>query len=181
MKNLIYIIICFISFCCNKTIEPEKDGSLIIYAAGDMKDGFATFDKNELSAKGSAYAKDTYGSDTTFTLHCFTYETPVPKAFSAREHIVIVNIPKKVGKYKVLFESNYKATNGAYETISGDQLINKYLIISEKDNYIEITDINTKSVKCKFQMYFTIRKPESINEPDNISFTNGKAEFNFVK
>jgi hypothetical protein len=181
MKNILIIIsILTISLnfiACEKN-NVVKDGELVIYEPGNMEFGFATFDKNGLSAKASGEAVRFTKIKDTYFLRLNTYQTASNGIAYQRETYSIRQIPfGKIGKYTIHFDDLIDKINvlGSFSsTIDSHTLNNGYYIDASKDNYVNILSVDSSRVTGTFQMYLKITKPENLtDEPDSLKITSG--------
>ena len=167
MKNITIfsvIIIFFTFLSCHQEPKIVVDAQTIVYEPGDTTLGFCTFKKNELNATASGNAYKHKNIDSV-SIGFYAYS----KSGTLREIYELGFLPKKVGKIKLLNQITLKYISaGSMSSVHGDVLVNTYNLDENKDNYAEITYIDSKIVKGKFQLYLNIKKPDDPNEPDNV-------------
>ncbi len=180
-KYLLFIIslLIFSFYACHKT-NPVVEEKVTIYEPGKMEFGFATFSKNGLSAKSSGEAVRWNGNKNQYRLYFYTYQTASNGITYSRELYEIRQIPYgKIGKYTIKFDNLSNLTNvlgSLYSGTSTDILTphNDYDIDESKDNYVNITSVDSSNVTGSFQMYLKVRKPKTfVEEPDSLQITNG--------
>ena len=180
MKNILILTsIILIIFACSKP-KPIN----YIYEPGEMKYGFATYQKNGQTGKASGELIN-YKKEKTFTFSFTTFS----KGSELLESWGFYNIPQRLGKY-IINRRNPKIdtmSSSLYATFRGnDGGLNGYNVDKTLDNYLEITSIDSLMVKGVFQVHYKIdtlskKIVDELMDPDKVDYTNGKFEVKLKK
>ena len=177
MKNILILTsIIAIFFACNKP-KPIN----YIYEPGEMKYGFATYQKNGQTGKASGETK--YNNDIfNLTFNTFSKEGSLLEFWS------ILSIKRQIGKYKVFkFSSINDIVKSRYTTFRGEDAgLNAYVVDETQDNFVEVTSIDSLMVKGVFQVHYKIdtlskKIVDDFMDPDKVDYTNGKFEVKLKK
>jgi len=186
MKNRIYIylVLILVSIACNK-----DEVSVNIFEPGSMEFGSAMAEKNGLKWQASAEALKEKNFKDRFSIKFCTYN-----AFDERrENIGFLNIPYEEKKFYVntclqnfpdSCMTGYVSSHYGRLSSDGDAVLAFYDINENKNNYLNITAIDTieNIVKGDFEIHVKL----SIGgqylgpaDPDNLNFTKGSFECRF--
>jgi hypothetical protein len=166
--------------------KEEVTVSTPIYFPGDQQYGWSMAKKNGLDFESSGLATRHLSMPNDFFavhLHTFTdWE-------AWREHIAFGELRYVTGRYTVEQEDADQRNgipDGSYSTFSddGDVLEDRYKLEDGRDNWVEITAIDTingeMTVSGIYNLHFLIEgnKKNPIN-PDRVNFTEGVFEVKF--
>ena len=184
MKERIYLCLAFvlIGISCSKDDVPVN-----IFEPGDMEYGFANAEKNNSQWLASAVARKNKNDKDHFSIEFCTYNMVDEK----RESISFAKIPFKIGNYTAVNCSPIDScpeghVKSLYSRLSsdGDAILAIYYINSEKNNYLNITAIDTTAniVRGDFKIHLEVdvgKEHLGPADPSNLDFTKGSFECRF--
>ena len=168
---------------CDNQAPPDN---MPIYSPGNMEHGSVSACRNGKNWEAEGMASRYAEKDSIFGLSfdTYTYDGIL------RETGGINEIPLQLGKYAV-WRNPYGGgfngkTVGSFTTIvsDGDVIGDRYRLDESKDNYVEVTTLDTIANKAAgyFELHFVVQQPKNYEEnSDEVHFNSGTFEVDIVE
>ncbi len=170
-KVTLFSLISILSILCFIACRKNEDEPIIIDGV-DNHWGVGTAIKGNLAWSAKMRAVPDADDSTKIEIILDNYLNDIRK-----EGITVSHIPKKVGTYPIVDQSQVKGVKAVLYTISneGDVLEDTYFGIENAANFISIDSIKSnKEIKGKFNVTFFIQQPKwNKNNLDTLIFTDG--------
>lgn len=174
MKNFIVVLVCvLLTGSCNKGEEDYSD--MPIYFAGDTSNGSLKISKNSRSMEAGVILYPCHNDPNLLAFNISTVDSFGILSEVLGVECVIVEINKF--QFCKNHDPNCQISIYYYTTYD-DQAEDHYILNTQRNNFIEITDIDTIQgwISGRMEMHFDRdkSKPKALaTNPEKVSFTEG--------